>query len=339
VRGANIRVITSKVRGIRINLSAHEYTDAEGNVVPAMYKVCATIRAKDIATARRVVAELTTLKDKCENPAQLTWTPTNLAPGAFIGKGAIIIRSFNKRHNVRCWFDNEARHFIIESIERRNVLAAVADLERRDALPPSPKPASVGARSTNSFAALAEEALHSHAVRDAFQDTINLDVIDAMVGVSDEIKAAMKATLNRSSFPTVGTAAAAGAGAGRGRWSARREDTMAALTAVPVPPPAPKKPARPVGLTIKCPSVPVMQSLDSPISPPPPIAPTAAQPARQEWWDESEEEEDCFGAQLRRQTSFNAPYFGTDVSGRMCQMAYEAAEDAKAAKQMGGDVV
>ena len=82
-----------------------------------------------------------------------------------------------------------------------------------------------------------------------------------------------------------------------------------------------------------------MQSLDSPISPPPPIAPTAAQPARQEWWDESEEEEDCFGAQLRRQTSFKAPFFGADVSGRMCQMAYEAAEDAKAAKQMGGDVV
>jgi hypothetical protein len=328
VRGANIRVITSKVRGTRINLSAHEYTDAEGNIVPAMYKVCATIRAKDVATARRVVAELTTLKDKCENPAQLTWTPTNLAPGAFIGRGASIIRSFNKRHNVRCWFDNEARHFVIESIERRNVLAAVADLERRDALPPSPKPASVGSRLTNSFAVLAEEDLHSHAVRDECHRTINLDAIDAMVGVSDEVKAAMKTTLYRSSFPTVGTAAAAGAGAGRGKWSARREDTMAAITSVPVPPPAPKKPTRPAGLTIKCTHVPVMQSLDVPISPPPPPGADAA--VCHEWWadDEDEDEDDGFGAQIRRQISFKGGAAGA-----------EEAEDAKAAKQMGGDVV
>jgi hypothetical protein len=330
VRGANIRVITSKVRGTRINLSAHDYKDTEGNVVPAMYKVCATIRSKDEATARRVVAELTTLKGKCENPAQLTWTPTNLAPGAFIGKGAIIIRSFNKRHNVRCWFDNEARHFVIESIERRNVLAAVADLERRDVLPPSPTPASVGARSTNSFATLADVHNDTH-------HTINLDSIDAMVGVSDELKVAMKSALDRSVFPTVGTAADAGIAA-RGKWSARREDTMAVITAVPVTPPAaPKKPARPVGLTIKCTHVPVMQSLDSPLSgadeplvrqvadggeatlaPPPPIGRSFARSdfslVRDEWWDESEEEEedDGFGAQIRRQTSFRGGAAGAD---------------------------
>ena len=351
VRGANIRVITNKVRGTRINLSAHDYTDAEGNTVPAMYKVCATIRSKDIATARRVVAELTTLKDKCENPAQLTWTPTNLAPGAFIGKGACIIRSFNKRHNVRCWFDNEARHFVIESIERRNVLAAVADLERRDALPPSPKPASVGARSTNSFAALAEESLRSHALSDESHRTINLDAIDAMVGVSDEIKAAMKAAVNGGAFPKVGTAAAAGAAAGRGKWSARREDTMAAITAVPVPPPAPKKPARPAGLTIKCTHVPVMQTLDSPVSgadepltrqvadggepmspPPPPMdspvsgadEPLTRQIAERQagwararpWWEneDGEESDDGFGEDLpmRRQTSFKGGAAGAE---------------------------
>jgi len=70
----------------------------------------------------------------------------------------------------------------------------------------------------------------------------------------------------------------------------------------------------------------------APMSPPPPPMGAIGAKVRQEWWDESEEEEDYgFGAQLRRQTSFKAPFFGTDVSGRMCQMAYEAAEEAKAA--------
>jgi hypothetical protein len=74
--------------------------------------------------------------------------------------------------------------------------------------------------------------------------------IDAMVGVSDEVKAEMKSMINRNSFPTVevdGFTVVAGVG---------REDIMAVVTAIPVPSPAPKK----VGLTIKCPSVPVMQS-------------------------------------------------------------------------------
>ena len=140
VRGANIRAITNKIRGTRINLSAHNYMNASGEEVPALYKVCATIRAKDESTARRVVAELSVLKDKCENPARLTWTPKNKNPGAFIGKGASIIRRFNKRHDVRCWFDNEERHFVIESIEQRNVLAAVADLDNPPIMCIKPKP-------------------------------------------------------------------------------------------------------------------------------------------------------------------------------------------------------
>jgi hypothetical protein len=228
-------------------------------------------------------------------------------------------------------------------------------------------------------------------VRDESHRTINLDAIDAMVGVSDEVKAAMKAAVNGGAFPKVGTAAAAGAGAGRGKWSARREDTMAAITSVPVPPPAPKKPTRPAGLTIKCTHVPVMQSLDSPLSgadeplvrqvadggeamspPPPPMGAIGAE--SKPWWasDEEEEEDDGFGAQIRRQTSFKGgaaapaevepsvwnrgeapagvitiPCLRADGtrgvtalpcvrSPGMCQMEYDEAEDAKAAKQMGG---
>ena len=318
VRGANIRAITNKIRGTRINLSAHDYTDASGEVVPALFKVCATIRAKDEPTARRVVAELSALKDKCENPARLTWTPTNKAPGAFIGKGARIIRSFNKRHNVRCWFDNEERHFVIESIERQNVLAAVADLEKRDVSPrsrsSSPKAASVATRSTNSFAALAEEEERS-------PHTINLDAIDAMEGVAPEIKAAMKKALEGEAFPKVGTAAAGGAGAGRGKWSARREDTMAAITAAPVPPPASKKPVRPAGLTIKRPArVPVMQTLDSPLSGD--EEPLTRQVAvgggymeeSRAWWDDGDES-DGFSPLLKRQTSFKGGAAGAEEGG------------------------
>ena len=302
VRGANIRAISTKIRGTRINLSAHDYTDASGEVVPALYKVCATIRAKDEATARLVVTELSVLKDKCQNPARLTWTPTHKGPGAFIGKGATIIRKFNKTYNVRCWFDNDEGHFVIESIERKNVLAAVEALDKRDvsqcSRPSSPKPTSIATRNTNSFGPLVDEV---HSPR-----TINLNAIDAMEGVSAEIKDIMKKALNGEQFPSIG-GAAAGAGSGRGKWSSRREDTMAAITATPVPPPAPMKAARPVGLTIKRSTrVPVMKSLDEETPPAPTSSPM-------EWGEFDDEEGDGFSPQIRRQTSFNEDSMVEDV--------------------------
>ena len=295
VRGANIRDITTKIRGTRINLSSHSYTDNEGNVVPKPNLVCAVIRANDEVTARLVVTELSKLKDKCENPAQLTWTPKNKAPGAFIGRGASIIRSFNKKHNVRCWFDNKERHFVIESIERRNVLAAVADLDRQDASPssrpPAPPSSPQNERSTNSFAALVEEEQTQH--------TIILDDI--------------KTKVEPDEFPSIG--AVAGAGAPRGRWGAQREETMTAITSVPVPPPKPKKAPRQYSILRGSPThirIPMHSldddTMDDGICTASLIA--AADAQQTEWWDDNEDvfSDDGFSPRIRRQTSLNEDF-------------------------------
>ena len=286
VQGCNIRAITRKISGTSITLSAHGYKNASGEEIEAINKLCAVIRANDVVYARRVVDELSALKDKCENPARLTWTPKNNHPGAFIGKGAVIIRSFNKKHNVHCWYDNEACYFVIESIERKNVLAALADLDRLDVRqsrrPSQPPPSLESVAGTNSFAALADD-----------------DAEERMRMISlDEVKS----TPESESFPSIG--AVTGPVTPRGKWSARREDTMATITAVPVPPPAPKKAPRPVKLTKKFSSPPVMQSLDDD---------DCVTKSKLEWWDDSEEEDlDDFGPVIKRQTSFKE---GTATEG------------------------
>ena len=280
VNGSNICAVNQKT-GTRITLSAHRFLNVYGEELEAPGKIIAAIRAKDEGIARNAVEELLALKEACENPYILTWTPTNKHAGFFIGRNGTKIKEFNKKHNVYCRYDNEAHQFIIESIERKKTLEALNALERMDIERMDIERVDVR-RNTNPFAILADA--------ENIPQMINLDLVQSAP--------------EKEEFPSIGTVPYPVTP--RGKWSAQREDTMSAITAVPVPPPAPKKAPRPQKLTI---NKPVMHNLDD--------EDLATSPKKElQWWDDDEEEEeedlDGLGPVIKRQTSLQT---GTETEG------------------------
>lgn len=114
-----------------------ERGDINITIVVEKKYIVATIVAKNETQCRNTAKALRLINEqyKSKSSFERQWTPANLNPGAFIGKGGSIIKKFNRNYQVHVHHDTESGAFVIRGQTKARVDAAIQALIAKDIKP------------------------------------------------------------------------------------------------------------------------------------------------------------------------------------------------------------